>query len=107
MVGKDHDTREKRQVHNNDGEGNIGFLGIIRFHAFGFFHQFMAENPGHDRCVNYDGNGGFPAKMGQHERRIPAPGRSNHQYGRCGKVCQRAADRDIDEEDANRCIAQA
>ncbi len=44
--------------------------------------------------------------MSEHERGRPIPGTRHHEHRRRRKVRQRAADRNVDEEQAERCVLQ-
>ena len=52
-----------------------------------------------DRC--------FPAEGGEHEGAVPMPRRRDHQHRRCGIGAQGPADRDVDEQDADRQVLDA
>ena len=48
-----------------------------------------------------------PAEVPEHERRVPVPRPRHHQHGRRGEMRQRAADRHVDEQQAERRVLQS
>lgn len=63
-----------------------------------------AQQQGDDGRVEAHRHRGAPAEGGGHEGAVPAPGAGHHQHRRRGIGGEGAADRDVDEQDAERAV---
>lgn len=64
--------------------------------------KFFAEIDEIEAIADDDPEHGFPAEVGQHVYRSPTPGFGHHHHGWGGKVGQRPADRNVDEQETER-----
>ena len=70
------------------------------------FGELIAEVEPENEVGNDNGGGGFPAEMLEHERHVPVPFAGDHEHWRGGEMSERAADRDVDEEEAERGVGE-
>ena len=69
--------------------------------------QFLPEDQKVDDVGEHERDDRAPAEVAEHERRGPFPDPRHHQHGRRGEVGERAPDRNVDEEQAERGVLQA
>ena len=60
--------------------------------------QLPAKDEKIAQVGDQDAQNGFPSEMGQHERRVPFPGRRHHEYRRRRIAGQGAAHGNVDEQ---------
>jgi hypothetical protein len=103
VMGKEDDGQQEQQMakHHRQRHTAVGRFGRVLQAA-----QFTREQEGHADRIDQHRHGGLPADMGQHVAEVKAPGLGDHQHRRRGIGRERATDRDVDEQRAERGVLQ-
>ena len=107
VVCKQHHARQQRNVHSGHTHRHRAlvsrFLPCLQRFCTG---QVPAQGQRTCRGVHQHGQRGLPAKGGEHEGAVPAPGGGHHQHRGRGIRGERAADGHIDEQHAQRQVLE-
>ncbi len=99
-------NRQQGARAGGDGIG-IGHLGVAHRRALGQIAQLTAEEQVVEQRRAEHREQRAPAEVRHHVRQVPRPRARHHQDGRGREVRQRAADRDVDEQQAEGRVLQA
>ena len=84
----------------------VGPIDVRRRRPLRQRRHFAAEQDVVEDVARHHRERRTPAEVPEHERRVPAPGARHHQDRRRREVRQRAADRDVHEQQAQRRVLQ-
>ena len=96
VVGEGDHTSQRGQMGQGEPDRDSVFPSILDGHLT----QLFAEDPAHHQRGRQTGRSRPPSKVGEEVGRVPVPLRRHHEHRRCGEVGQRAADGNVDEQQA-------
>ena len=116
-VGIKHRPSEEEEVCQNHPDGNW-IIAIVPSNGVGdavldavrgvlHAEEFFAEQSEVEEVAEEDCDHCFPAEVEEHEFHAPVPSAGDHENGRGGEVGEGAADRDVDEKQAEGGIGEA